>query len=197
MSNLSSLQFFQLLRWGTLFLISILFAKSSFSVEEIGKWETFNFLISAVCFFWLSGLTQALLPLYGNSHTFRNQTFNNKKTSELYNVSIVFLIFGIFSAIILSVYFLFFSPPQDFTYILVVYVIISSTTYLVEYIYLLHNSPDKIILYGVVSFATLFLLVAIPICFHLSLYTCILCFSSVSIIRLIWFVVLSNPDSFT
>ncbi len=61
--TLSGLQFFQLFRYGSVFLISIILPRAGLSKDQVGVYEAFLFFAGIVSFFWLTGLIQALLPL--------------------------------------------------------------------------------------------------------------------------------------
>ena len=50
-TNVSALQFFQLLRYSSLVLVSVLLAKSSFTQVDIGEYETLLFIAGGVSFF--------------------------------------------------------------------------------------------------------------------------------------------------
>ncbi len=67
--TLSGLQFFQLFRYGSVFLISIILPRAGLSLDEVGVYEAFLLFAGIVSFFWLTGLIQALLPLAGEDVT--------------------------------------------------------------------------------------------------------------------------------
>lgn len=61
--TLSGLQFFQLFRYGSVFLISIILPRAGLAKADIGLFESFVFFAGIVSYFWVTGLIQALLPL--------------------------------------------------------------------------------------------------------------------------------------
>jgi len=67
--TLSGLQFFQLFRYGSVFLISIILPRAGLLPDQIGIYESFLIFAGVVSFFWLTGLIQALLPLAGEDVT--------------------------------------------------------------------------------------------------------------------------------
>ncbi|MFO7790898.1 MAG: hypothetical protein R6V32_10025, partial [Bacteroidales bacterium] len=73
-NNITGLQFFQLFRFGILLLISIVFSKSRLSQGEIGIYETFLLIAGGVSFFWISGLIQALMPLFKSNIRFGSKS---------------------------------------------------------------------------------------------------------------------------
>jgi O-antigen/teichoic acid export membrane protein len=67
--TLSGLQFFQLFRYGSVFLISIILPRAGLSGSDIGLFEAFLFFAALVTYFWVTGLIQALLPLANGTGT--------------------------------------------------------------------------------------------------------------------------------
>jgi O-antigen/teichoic acid export membrane protein len=61
--TLSGLQFFQLFRYGSVFLISIILPRAGLLPDQVGIFEAFLFFAGVVSYFWVTGLIQALLPL--------------------------------------------------------------------------------------------------------------------------------------
>ena len=94
-SNISSLQTFQLVRFSTFLLISIIFTKSHLSTEEIVLFEILLFIASAVSFFWVTGLIQSFLPLYNNNKTFSDH--GDEKTYKSPEIFNAFLLLAFFS----------------------------------------------------------------------------------------------------
>ena len=196
-NNISALQYFQLFRFGILFLISICFAKSHLGLSkdglsEIGIFEKLIFLSGAISFFWVNGLIQSLLPLYKNNKTFTS----SEKTPVLFNAFILSLLFSlVFAAILLiteksSAQFLLSTPEIPHKWLFIAFFIISTPAFLLEYVYLLRNKPNSIIIYSTLTFTLQFLFVVIPIWTGFgikeSLYGLIL----VSAIRFIWLIVI-------
>jgi len=91
------LQFFQLFRFGILFLISIVFTKTSLSTGEIGIYETFLLISGAVSFFWISGIIQSLMPLYRRSRNFGDSL--DTKSPAIFNAFILLLLFSILAGL--------------------------------------------------------------------------------------------------
>ena len=57
----SAVQFNQILRQGSLMLISILLAKSGLTTNDIGVYETLLFIGTTLSYFWLNALIQSAL----------------------------------------------------------------------------------------------------------------------------------------
>ncbi|OFX46097.1 MAG: hypothetical protein A2046_04365 [Bacteroidetes bacterium GWA2_30_7] len=198
-SKISSLQIIQILRFGILLLIGIAFAKSSFSTEYIGYYETFLFVSTAVTFFWLSGLTQALLPIYKKSNTFLYKV--TEKTPVLFNSFLLIVFFSIISGIILLLFKAYIldklinSAFIEYYNLLIVYVVISSPAYIIEYIYLLKNKPKLILEYGLISYILQLLIVCLPVIFNFNLIWVFYGLIFISIIRFFWLIVLVFQNS--
>ena len=75
LSNLSSLQLFQLIRYATFIVIGIGFAKLQISLNEIGTFETFILISGMVSFFWVSGMINTMLSIYPK----KSEEENNKQ----------------------------------------------------------------------------------------------------------------------
>lgn len=160
-SPVSALQVFQIVRYSTLMLIGIVFAKSGLSISDIGQYETFLLIAGAVSFFWLNGLVQGFLPLIKKEDT-------EGKTPELFNVFYLITGLSVLSGVFLIIFersiagFLLQKSSVPYLNYLLIYLLISAPASLVEYIYLLKNQGRQLIRYGVVSFSLLFILVILP-----------------------------------
>ncbi len=160
-SHISALQIFQLLRFSTLMLIGIVFAKSGLSISEIGQYETFLLIAGAISFFWLNGLIQGFLPLV-------NKETIARKSPLLFNVFYLIAGLSVLSSLFLLVFehsisvFLLKKASVPYLNYLLIYLLISTPASLVEYIYLIKNHGKQMIIYGGFSFFLMFFLVIIP-----------------------------------
>ena len=155
-----------MVRYSTLILIGIVFAKSSLGQSAIGEYETFIFLAAAISFFWLNGLLKALLPL--------SSGFTKAKT----NIFSAFVLIQLFSLLATAVLYLaqpFFSnfllngneiPEIN---LLLVFVILGTPANLVEYFYLIKKRNRAIIIYALFAFSIQFILVVLPVLFNLGI----------------------------
>ncbi len=192
-NNISGLQLFQLLRFGTMLLISIVFAKSHFTTESIGNYEFFLYITALFCSFWINGLIQSFLPLYKNNSTFKS---SGEKSTELFNAFVLISILSTLTIIILLIFkdilsntFTDSGTIPYFKFILI-YIFFSSPSYLIEYIYLLKNKPDLILKYGAITFSAQFLLVSMPAVLNLGMELAIMGLVIISIIRYSWLLFL-------
>lgn len=190
-NNISGLQVFQLIRFGTLLLISIVLAKSHLSTESIGQYEFFLFLTALFCSFWINGLIQAFLPLYRN-----NKTYNLKenKSPEIFNA---FILISFLSVLTILVLIIFKTPLSDvlsssgaipYFNLILIYIFFSSPSFLIEYIYLLKNKPEKILIYGFVTFSAQFVFVSLPVIFGFGIEKALSGLILISIIRYVWLI---------
>ena len=198
-TNVSALQFFQVFRFGVLILIQIFFAKSSFSQSTIGDFEFFLFLAGALSFFWLSGTIESLLPLYKNNTSLKNNDSDN--SPEFFNA---FAVLSILSVIVaFAVFFLekslvSFSDRHEsipFFYYFILYVLLSSPANLVEYIYLLKKQPEKIIIYGAITFSLQLIVVGVPALLGLDVTYSVAGLVLISALRYIWLIIILIKDS--
>lgn len=197
-NNISGLQFFQLLRFGTLLLISVVFAKSNFGNDVIGLYEIFLFISSLLCTFWISGLIQSFLPLYNNNSTFKK---SKGKSPEIFNL---FLLVSFLSILVVLMLLTFkrsiasaFTPNSEIPFfkLILAYILFSCPAFLVEYIYLVRNEAIKIIRYGIVTFFVQFILVALPAILGYSMEYCITGLVLISVVRYGWLLVLLKKYS--
>lgn len=193
-NNISGLQIFQLLRFGTLFMINIVFAKF-LPLHENGIYQTLVFIAGLFTSFWISGLIQAFLPLYKNNNSFRSQE-NEGKSPELFNL---FLLISILSTLAFFVLWLcekniakieFHTVHIPYFNLLLAYIFMSGPAFLIEYIYLVRDQPKSIILYGAISFFIQFLLVCLPLIFNEGIFYCLSGLLGVTFVRLVWLFIL-------
>ena len=193
-TQISALQIFQLIRFSTLILIGVVFAKSGLATSEIGQYETFLLLAGAVSFFWLNGLIQGFLPTQGEQSV-------SRKSSALFSVFYLLLTFSGLAVLFLLLFehsisgFLLKGSPVPFLKYLLIYVLISSPASLVEYIYLIKKQGNKMLIYGITSFFLMFLLVILPPVFGFSIEYSLVGLVLSAVFRFIWLLVLLFRNS--
>ena len=185
--NISSLQFFQLLRFSVFLLIGIVFTKTGLSKTEIGQYEMVLFVAGAVSFFWLNGLIQGLLPVFCKT---------GEKSSQLFNVFVLISFLSVMAAGFLAFFGKSFSKlllqnsEIPFLNYLLAYLFFSVPACLVEYIYLLKNKARSIIWYGTISFSLMLALVSLPAVFGLPIRYSLGGLVVASAFRYVWLIVL-------
>ena len=149
-NNISGLQISQLIRFATLFLIGVIFTKTQLTTADIGAYEKLLFIASAVSFFWVSGLTQSFLPLYGNNKTFKqNEQRNNERSPEFFNAFLLISLFSILAFLFVLIFKTYLSQllndshPIKYFNLLLIYILISNPSYFITYFYLLKISRSR------------------------------------------------------
>lgn len=188
-SRTTALQVFQIYRYSILLLIGVLFTKSYLSTTEIGIYESLIFLSSALTFFWISGITQSLLSLY-------NDDEGRKKTDMFYNSFLLILAFSILAFLVVRIFIGHFaeyfklSGNLELLKLISFYVLFVSPSYLIEYIYLLKNQPEKIITYGFISYTLQLIFVVVPIFLDYPIIMAVRGLVLIAVVRFIWLVLL-------
>lgn len=181
LNTVSAFQFYHLVRYSTLILIGIIFTKTTLTQKEIGEYETFLIIGSAVSFFWLNGLLKALLPL-----TSKNSN------SNIFSAFIVIQFFSIIAAILLN-----FVQPLFSNYLLngknipeaellLLFLIFGVPASLVEYYYLIKKWNKSIVIYSIITHITQLLLVALPPVLGYDIAFAIIGLVIVSFLRYLW-----------
>jgi O-antigen/teichoic acid export membrane protein len=186
-NNVSSLQIFQLLRFGTLFLTGVFFSKSSLGIKDIGSYEILLFIAGSLSFFWVSGFSSSLLGLY-NEKEENKSLFFNASILLLGFSAICFFIVRIFSTQISELI----SKQQEIPYLKIFswYILISGPGFLIEYIYLLKNRSRSILHYGLIIFGIQLIVVVIPVYLGFTIEMSIYGLLFTAIVKLIWLIIL-------
>ncbi len=192
-TDVRALQLFQIIRFGVLLLISIIFTKSDLGIGQIGVYETFLLIAGAVSFFWIGGMLQSLLGIFEN-----NETFGNEKNSPLlFNTFVLFTFFSVLAAVIVYslqplIADLFSINGREIPYmkILFMYIVVSGPVNLIEYIYLLKNKSLSIILYGTITFTLQLFAVTLPILLGFDLGYGLYGLVFINIIRFVWLIII-------
>jgi len=194
--NISGLQIYQLSRFIVFLIISIVFTKTHLSSAEIGKWEMFLFIAGMLSFFWVTGIIQALLPLYHRNRTYRKMgDTGTGKSPEIFNAFLLLTFFSLLTFVLghsvkgsISVFHL--SGNIPFMNLLLLYLLLSSPVCLIEYIYLLNNRSYRIIQYGFYTFSAQLILVIAPILAGKDIIWSIYGLLVITGVRWIWLIVL-------
>jgi len=193
-TNISSLQIYNLLRFTTFLIISIVFTKSHLSTREIGDFELMMFIVSIGSFFWVTGLIQSFLSLYNQNYIFKRND-PDAKSPEIWNAFILLLFFSflfVLFGLVLKGNFRIFSEANELPYynLLLVYFFISNPPNLIEYIYILRNKSKNILLYGGLSHLLILAGVIVPVQIGFGVKEAFLGLIIATIPRVIWLIVL-------
>jgi O-antigen/teichoic acid export membrane protein len=195
-NNITGLQVFQLLRFTAFLIISIVFAKGYLTTKEIGDFEFFMFIASAISFFWVTGIIQTLLPLYNNNQIFKKlEPTIPGRSPEIFNAFILLCFFSLLFGLLflfLGDYLYVFNGMQGIEHneLLFLYILFSNPTPLVEYIYLLRNKSSRIFQYGIISFVVQLVLVIGPVAMGLGLKSALWGLVVASGLRFVWLIFL-------
>lgn len=190
------MQVFHLSRFITFLMISVIFAKSGLTTTELGNFEFLLFISSIVSFFWLSGLIQSFLPLYNNNAAFPGEKINTEhKSPEIFNAFVIIFSFSllifILGHIVKHNIYLFDKmstlPHLD---LILLYILISNPTHLIEYIYLLRNKSNQIVNYSLLTFSLQLGIVAGPVILGHGIDIAIWGLVIISGIRFLWLMAL-------
>ena len=158
----TAVQFNQILRQGSLVLISILLAKSGLTTNDIGVYETLLFIGTTLSYFWLNALIQSALSFIP-SHS------DAEKPKIVFNI---FLIFNALSVILFAMLFLFKYPISvfftektnlPFFELYAVYLVLNFPPLLLESLWTVENRPLSIIVYSLVSHILLPFAIVLPL----------------------------------
>lgn len=151
LSNLSSLQLFQFIRYGTFVLIGICFAKLQLPQSVIGQFETFILVSGMVSFFWVSGIINSMLSIYPKSKS------EEEKKAVLFNTFIALLFISVIAGFFLLLFsqnllsFLDKQSQGNLVQLSVIYLLLSNPSFITEYILFLNEKKKEILVYGIVT----------------------------------------------
>lgn len=174
-----------------------MFTKSHLSLKDIGDYELILFIASGLSFFWVNGIIQSFLPLYHNNSRFfrKDKTHEKYRSPEIFNAFI--LLTGISTLLCIILWLLssqirVFATVQELPYfnLMLLYILTSTPTNLVENIYLVRNKPEKIFTYGFSTFSLQLFLVLYPIHLGYGVREAMYGLIIISVIRLIWLAIL-------
>jgi len=210
--TLSGLQFFQLFRYGSVFLISIILPRAGLLPSQVGLFEAFLFFAGVVSYFWVTGLIQALLPIAAGSSppedrdakrvTCDTNAVTRHSSLEFFNSFLLLLVFSIFSSLVL----LMASPvlekllgqelPRELIWLVVLYLVLFAPSTLVEYWYVITNQTKRLVRYGVVAFTLQILIVGIPVILGFGVHGAIWGMIAAGGFRMIWLatILVRNGD---
>jgi O-antigen/teichoic acid export membrane protein len=180
-----ALQLFQVLRQGAVILTSILLAKSGLTTGDIGVYETLLYIGTVLTFFWVSGLLQAMTPVFSKLEQPDRKAF-------IFNNFLVFcaislLLFGVLlTGERLVVPLLTGLPVVPFFHIFCLYLLFNLPTFPVEYIYLLHQKPVHIVGWGMASFGLQVAVIMLPFWAGYGLQESITGLAALAVLKWIW-----------
>ncbi len=150
LSNLSSLQLFQLIRYSTFVLIGIGFAKLQLPQSVIGQFETFILISGMVSFFWMSGIINSMLSIYPKKD-------EEEKKAVLFNTFVTLLLISTVAGVVLLLFsqsllsFLDKQSNGSLVQLSGAYLLLNNPSFISEYILFLNEKKKSILIYGTVT----------------------------------------------
>jgi O-antigen/teichoic acid export membrane protein len=163
LNKYNSLQIYQFLRFGSFFLISIILAKityarftSGFGTLILSKYELLMLLSSSLTFFWVSSITNTLIPFY-------NSCDEDKQKRILFNAFAILTIFSFLAGIITAVVGHWKYPKDaDLFQMFALVVFLNTPTYMADYIFYLKGKYKSLIIWGGITFSAHIILLCLP-----------------------------------
>ncbi len=146
LDSLRALQAFQLFRFGSLLLVSIVFPRVLPGKELVGFYEKLLFIGGVSTSFWVSGIINSMLPYYSSNS-------EEKQKSIIVN-SVILLSFLslVVTAILFFTSHLFIKGYYDVFKMYLLFNLFNAPAFLMEYIFLLRKNAKALILYGISFF---------------------------------------------
>jgi len=186
----TALQYHHLWRFACAILVGILMVKVGWDKETVAIYELIFFAAHLLSFAWSTGVNNALLAYYPT-------LVEERKKVLLFN-AVLLMIF--FSVIIAVVFWLFKAPISEFltdnrelpyTQWIVLFLICSPASILIQAIYLLKNEPRKITNYTHVIFCFQLIFVFISILYFNSVEALVISISLWSLIKFLWLLIVT------
>jgi hypothetical protein len=196
LTTTTALQINQVLRQGSLILISILLAKSGLPMTDIGIYESLIFVGTTMTFFWINALTQGILAFF-STNTYRTSRINQEGEAgnTRFNIFLIFnflniglfIILLFFKSSILSL--LIGKPDLPHFNLYIFYILINLPPLALESFWTIDNKPYHIIAYAFISHIGLPLAMIIPIWLGYDLATSICAMIGIATIRYTWLII--------
>jgi O-antigen/teichoic acid export membrane protein len=188
-NNINSLQFFQVLQFGTAVLIGIFLAKSGLPLEQISLYEAWMFIGSLFSFFWVSGGQNALLQQFPKLE-------GTARPTALFNVFVLFSAAGVAAGgmLFLSRHFVTgqltnFSEVPNLD-LLAIYLVFNCPAFLVHIYYLLIKRYSLIVWFALLGFSLQLAAVVVPIYLGYTLREAMTGLVAVAVFKYSWALVL-------
>ena len=190
LDNTRALQSYQIIRFLAVFTIGMAMVKLSLPQAQVGQYEVVLFIASLLTTFWITGIIQALLPMTSSSVS----RDSGSKRPEIFCDLVVVVALTLVSALLLLVFKNLIGQlagVANFPYFkqTILYIMLSTPTLLIEYIYLIENQPRKMIAYGLIAYSLQVAMVVLPLLVDVRVEFCIFGLIGISAIRMVWLLV--------
>lgn len=189
LNNVSALQWYQLLRFGSVILLSILLARSPLGDAGVAGFERLLYLGQVMTFFWLNPWLEGMLPVIPTLDQERKKVF-------LFNL---FVLFSLFALVVSgSLYFggaylgklltrqWSIEGIRMYAWVM----LFDLPSYLVLHFYVIEKKHQALLVYAGVTFSSWLIAIALPVWLGYSLETGIWLWSLAAFLRWCWLLVL-------
>jgi O-antigen/teichoic acid export membrane protein len=163
LTKYNSLQFYQFLRFGSFFLISILLAKIAYyrflpeyGTLIISRYEGLLLISGSVTWFWVSSICNTLIPYYNASNT-------ETQKRILFNAFVLLTAFSLLAGIVTYLVGYARGVDVDLYQMFAVVVFFNTPSYLTDYIFYLKGKFKSLLIWGAVTFALQIILLCVPL----------------------------------
>ncbi len=189
LTTTKAFQVFHILRQVSIILTAIFLARIGVEQSAIGNYELLLFILYAVSFFWVNGLTQGLLSLYPRK----------SKLEQKQLLFQLFILFSVLSTVVTAVLLLGQNTllplltntnTPDHLYLYSIYIFFNLPTYLVENVYLLESKPYPIVWFALFSFGMHLIVLLVPILLGFGFQGSFIGLIGLSLVKYIWLIAL-------
>ncbi len=169
LDKFNSLQINQFLRFGSVFLISILLAKISYfrysggyGTSIISRYELLMLVSSSVSFFWVASICNTLIPFYNSSD-------DGTKKRILFNAFAMLTLFSLLAGVATIIIGHAKGKDQDLFDVFGIVVFLNTPTFITDYIFYLKGKYKSMLLWGICTYAAHMLLLCLPLFYRQTL----------------------------
>jgi len=179
-SDISSLQLFQLIRFGTTAFISVLLVKLGASTGSIAIYETFLWLTGMFSFFWIAGTINAMLSI--------KKDFDEAEVFS--NTALMILWQSVIAVQLLVVFQLFNNGNGIITSMAAGYLLFNTVSFLNEYIYFIKAERKPLLMYAGVTSLLQIAFTIIPFLLTGEILWAVSGLTILAIAKLFWLIIL-------
>ncbi len=156
--QVASLQYSQIARAGSVFLVSVFLTKIFDDVTVITQYETLLLIGGSFTFFWVSALLTVFLPFYHAAE-------EDKKKVIIFNSFLLISVLSVlaFIAILLFAGYFFTLVDRTLLFYFALYILFNSPSFFTEYLFLIRGKTRAVIVYATVFYSLHVLAVCLPL----------------------------------
>lgn len=156
--NTTAFQIFQVTRFLLLLAVSVILARIFDNKVLIGQYERLVMVSGSLSFFWITGLFNGLIPLYkGSTPEEKNAYIRIAFNSGVWLGLISGLVFGAIMQTLFPV------VPDRAVMFFSIFVMLNTSSFLLEYYFLLESKKIMLVLVGVLYYGAYLLVIVIPL----------------------------------